>query len=46
MKYLFEKRKTIEIFYYFLAIDGEVTGDEKSKFDEIAMEIDPEAYAE
>lgn len=46
MKYLFEKRKTIEIFYYFLAIDGEVTVDEKDKFDEIAMEIDPDAYVE
>lgn len=46
MRYIIEKETALRIFYYFMAIDGEVTDDEIIKFKEIAQEIDGEKYKE
>ena len=46
MKYIIEKRNALKIFYYFLAIDGEVADDEIVKFEEIAQELDGENDSE
>lgn len=44
MKYIIEKKNSLKIFYYFMAIDGKVTSDEMMKFEELVKEIDYENY--
>lgn len=43
---VFEKKAAIEVFYYLMSVDGEVTGDELECFDAIGSELDPEKFPE
>lgn len=39
MKYILEKKNALKIFYYFMAIDGDISDEEQQKFDDIITEI-------
>ncbi len=39
MKYVLEKSIALKVFYYFMAIDGDISSDELQKLDEIIVEI-------
>ena len=41
---LYSARSVLSVFYYLIAIDGEISNDELEKFDEIGKEIDPDNY--
>lgn len=42
--HLLKKKSATKIFYYLMAVDGEVSTDELNCFDEIGHEIDPESF--
>lgn len=39
MRYIIEKNIALKVFYYFMAIDGEISSDELQKLDDIIVEI-------
>lgn len=39
MRYIIEKNIALKVFYYFMAIDGEISRDELQKLDDIIVEI-------
>ena len=39
MKYVLEKSIALKVFYYFMAIDGDISSDELQKLDDIIVEI-------
>lgn len=43
---IIEKKAALKAFYYFMAIDGKITEDEKDKFIQIGNEIDEDKFIE
>ena len=41
---MIEKKSTLKIIFYFMAIDGKISDDEKARWDEIGTEIMEEEY--
>jgi len=39
MRYIIEKNIALKVFYYFMAIDGDISSDELQKLDDIIIEI-------
>lgn len=43
---IIEKKNAMKVFYYLMAVDGEVSGNELDKFNEVGCEIDGERFNE
>jgi len=43
---IIERKNAMKVFYYLMAVDGEVSSDKMERFDEIGCEIDGEAFSE
>lgn len=41
---IFEKQSALAVFYYLIAVDGNVSEEELVKFDEIGQEVDPDGF--